>query len=219
MNDHTPQLPLFIAAPGDPTLEIPYGYCQCGCGRKTKIAPYNRPEKGEIAGVPRRWLAGHQRRTRIEVRFWRFITRGAPNDCWEWQGNRNKKGYGIIAEQTGRTLAHRLSWIIHYDPIPGDLRVLHTCDNPPCCNPSHLFLGTQADNVRDMDNKGRRGNGGGTKALGELSHQAKLKSTDIPVIRRLHKEGATYAEIARRYAVSAQSINAIIAGKTWKHIS
>ena len=86
-------------------------------------------------------------------RFWFRINK--TDTCWIWNGGRNDKGYGRIAICTVMTVAHRVSWIIHHGSIPDGLCVLHSCDNPPCVNPSHLFLGTKADNATDRDRKDR----------------------------------------------------------------
>lgn len=87
--------------------------------------------------------------------FWHLVDKRGPDDCWPWQGSLYV-GYGRIKDgQRGRVGAHRVSWELHHGPIPDGLWVLHRCDNPPCVNPAHLFLGTPGDNVRDMHAKGR----------------------------------------------------------------
>lgn len=94
-----------------------------------------------------------------EVRFRRFFDAGGPDDCWEWKGARTACGHGKFshAGQTRRTVsAHRFSYQMFVGPIPEGLVVRHRCDNPPCCNPQHLQLGTQADNVADITARGRR---------------------------------------------------------------
>lgn len=82
-------------------------------------------------------------------------TREAANGCVEWVGHRDPKGYGRASSGFGEVLAHRISYIMHNGPIPEGLHVLHRCDNPSCCNPRHLFLGTNLDNVNDRLRKGR----------------------------------------------------------------
>jgi HNH endonuclease len=93
----------------------------------------------------------------LDVRLENGIAKSTPDACWEWQRQRNWGGYGRLTLPNQRKiLAHRLAWELEFGPIPDGLWVLHRCDNPPCCNPAHLFLGTTLDNTRDMDAKGRR---------------------------------------------------------------
>jgi hypothetical protein len=84
-----------------------------------------------------------------------------PSGCIEWQGKRNAQGYGMTSHKGRHMSAHRKAWFLTFGAIDGDLCVLHRCDNPPCINPKHLFLGTHADNAADRDAKGR--NGGDTR--------------------------------------------------------
>lgn len=90
--------------------------------------------------------------------FWSRVALPNENGCREWAGGRNTFGYGIVASN-GRPRAHRLAWELTFGPIPEGLFVCHHCDNPPCCEPLHLFLGTQKDNVQDAVAKGRMRNG------------------------------------------------------------
>jgi hypothetical protein len=100
-------------------------------------------------------------RVPLDVRFWNQVNKGTMNECWNWTGVPNMWGYGQIREEGGRNakkkLAHRISWIIHNGTIPTGMLVLHTCDNPLCVNPNHLWLGTHQDNIDDMMRKGRHG--------------------------------------------------------------
>lgn len=97
----------------------------------------------------------------LAVRFWRFVVRGTTDDdCWGWVGATQHPGYGRIGVGGGGNVgfAHRVSWELHNGPTPNGLFVLHRCDNPPCTNPRHLFLGTQQENLKDMTAKGRNAN-------------------------------------------------------------
>lgn len=103
-------------------------------------------------------------------RFWSRVDVGAPNACWEWQGARDSFGYGQAREAT-----HRTAWALTHGPIPSGMCVCHRCDNPPCCNPDHLFLGTRADNNRDRHAKGRSAN----LERGERHPQAGLTAAKV----------------------------------------
>ena len=92
-------------------------------------------------------------------RFWEKVSiTPALSDCWEWAGARNSSGYGHLQANGVYVDAHRFSWELHFGRIPPGMFVCHHCDNPPCIRSSHLFLGTRADNARDMVAKGRNGN-------------------------------------------------------------
>ena len=109
----------------------------------------------------RRWLAyGDPHTTSIivgddEKRFLSKLGEPTPSGCIEWQQPTHRFGYGWITIRRRAVLAHRFAWIRANGPIPDGMDVLHRCDNPPCCNPEHLFLGTRADNAKDMIAKGR----------------------------------------------------------------
>src|SRR5262245_56068801 len=90
----------------------------------------------------------------VEERFWRKVERGDASVCWPWKAARSS-GYGVLRVAGRNIRANRLAWELTHGPVPPGLWVLHRCDNPPCCNPAHLFLGSNEDNVRDMQSKGR----------------------------------------------------------------
>ena len=128
--------------------------------------------------------------------------------CWIWTGANNGKGYGIFWYDGRNVTAHRASYMIHRGAIPGGLCVLHTCDVRACVNPDHLFLGTVADNSRDMVNKGR-------SAKGEKINYAKLTADQV-LFLRTSKEPTTV--IARRWGMSPNHIGTVRRGMWWKHI-
>lgn len=114
-------------------------------------------EPGFTEPAPRR-KHGRQPQA-VSDRFWRRVRRGADDECWEWAGARYPSGYGVmrLSRPVRRMIAaHRVSWALAHGALPpGGLDVCHHCDNPPCVNPAHLFLGTRSDNMRDMQRKGR----------------------------------------------------------------
>ena len=132
-----------------------------------------------------------------------------PGGCWEFQGYCGRGGYGhirVFGSTWGWVYTHRVAWETAFGPIPAGLHVLHTCDNPPCCNPAHLFLGTQTDNAADMQAKGR----GHT---GEKSATAKLTWEQADAIRVDDRQNTA---IAAEYGVHDSTIGDIKLGKTWR---
>lgn len=90
-------------------------------------------------------------------RFWSHVHMPSADECWPWSLSRGNHGYGQVSYQRTMHLTHRIAYEMTHGPIPDGLWVLHSCDNPPCCNPKHMFLGTHTDNMRDMTAKGRNG--------------------------------------------------------------
>lgn len=106
--------------------------------------------------------------------------------------------------------AHRLAYMTATGIDPGDLCVLHRCDNPPCCNPAHLFLGTVADNARDAVQKGRR--------RGERANASKLTETQVIEVRRRRAAGERGIDLAREFGVSNTAVSRIFLRRTWTHV-
>ena len=134
--------------------------------------------------------------------------------CWEWQGARASNGYGRITvgsrlDGTRRNLApHRLSYEQHVGPIPDGMFVCHTCDNPACVNPAHLFLGTPADNMADKVRKGRQ-------ARHESHGRAKLTACAVQAIREELAAGARQIDIAAKYGIAQTQVSAVKTGVSW----
>jgi len=149
----------------------------------------------------------------IEERFWNAVKVADPDECWEWQAGRTG-GYGVIMWQGKHRKAHRVSWMLaHGELPPSDVLVCHRCDNPPCVNPSHLFLGTDADNVADKIAKGRQ-----PRADGENNSCAILTEPQVESILVRAKEGEAYSWIAADYGVSAAAVSMICRGLNWPHV-
>ncbi len=147
----------------------------------------------------------------VSVRFFKHVTKTAT--CWEWNSGtaRGGRGYGVFRYKTRVITAHRVAYMLYVGDIPPNLCVLHTCDNPKCVNPAHLFLGTQQDNMADRDNKNRQ-------VRGERCVLSKLTESEVLSIRHFHKNGESGRQLARRYSVCHRTINRVIHRETWKHI-
>lgn len=197
------------------TNEIPYGYCHCGCGQKTKIADSNDKRYGWIKGQPRRFLRGHcARQHPTEKDFWMLVDRRESDACWLWHGDINDSGYGKFRYKSKYVYAHRLAYEFTNGIIPDGLIICHKCDNPACINPNHLFLGTYFDNSQDMIAKGRQ-----RKALGSDSGRAKLTDAQVVEIRKRYAAGGIrQRELASEYDVAKDTIWYLINRKTWRHI-
>lgn len=151
-------------------------------------------------------------RATVPDRFWSKVDRRKPSDCWPWTAGTNPAGYGRIGIGTTTVvLAHRLAWKLTNGPIPNGLWVLHRCDNPPCCNPAHLFLGTDTDNMRDATRKDRL-------AFGSRHWRAKLTEQDAAAIRRRRAAGEKGRDLAREFGVSPTTISEIVHHKLWTHV-
>jgi hypothetical protein len=148
-------------------------------------------------------------------RFWPKVDRREPHECWPWTADTSSGGYGFfhvskVKGKKTRMVASRAAWIITHGAIADDAVVCHSCDNPICVNPSHLFVGTKADNSSDMAAKGR-------SVSGERSPMAKLTWADVNAIRSAYSGGANLGELSRRYGCTRQTLREIVNGRTWRH--
>jgi hypothetical protein len=145
------------------------------------------------------------------ARFWKFVHKSVPSQCWEWQSTRNRSGYGKFWLNGRTDIAHRVSYRIHHGPIPAGIQVRHTCDNPPCVNPSHLLLGTGKENARDALERDRY-------RRGSRNGRAKLTESQVAEIRRCWASGETQVSMAQRFGVSKSAIQWVLNGRNWAGI-
>ncbi len=149
-------------------------------------------------------LTPEEHRLSLIHRFWSKVEVMGEDDCWEWKSPSIAAGYGVIFtikdDRYVGIASHRCSWELHYGPIPDSEHVLHRCDNGLCVNPRHLFLGSNADNIKDRVSKGR-------------SRKSALGMSAISTIRADRANGVERKVLAERYGVSGPLISAICAGK------
>lgn len=156
----------------------------------------------------RSWSRKHRP---LAERFWEKVEVRAPHECWPWLAATKQGGYGKIADDSGRIqLAHRIAYRLAFGDIPPDRVVCHRCDNPGCVNPQHLFVGTQAENLRDMRIK-RRGN----PPRGSRHPEARL---DEALAARVRADVRSHRRIAKDYGIGKSTVGMIKAGATWTHV-
>lgn len=221
--------------PSESPKQVPYGYCQCGCGEKTTIAKRTFGKEGIRKGESRRYIKTHGHREAIYERFWQYVDKNGPvvraelGPCWIWTGKKNDHNYGLLSDsrvKTGKFIrAHRLSYELHLGEIPPGLLVLHQCDNRLCCNPSHLRLGTHKDNGREASERGRLpvGSSSVSSKLTDVQVKdirAKYKYREVIIQRITDESGCivTLQQLADKYKVNGTTIFQILNGRSWKHL-
>jgi hypothetical protein len=151
------------------------------------------------------------RRT-LEDRFWSNVSKAGEDDCWLWNAARDRYGYGVFGVDRKAAFAHRVAWKISNGYEPRGLCVLHNCDNPRCVNPRHLSVGSQADNLRDMRNKGRDKPPPAISLHGTLNGSAKLSDAEVAEIRS--SAGVIpQRTLAKKYGISPAQVCRIQTGK------
>lgn len=185
-----------------------------GCGKKAFChgfcAGHNRQH---VAGeVVRPLQVQHHGLTEV-ARFLKRVEKLGKDECWNWQGSRQAKWHGQWRNSSGAIEpTHRAAWRLFVGVIPDGLHILHRCDNPICTNPSHLFLGTQSDNMKDMWLK-RRGRPG--VSLGVKHGMSKLTPDQVADIRY---SGSPGSELAKKYSISQTTVCDIRKRRSWNHI-
>jgi hypothetical protein len=163
----------------------------------------------KVVGTGRRFVVARNLRTwpGMVKRLLSRVIRDAATECWNWQGARAIGGYGSIRHNRHNWMVHRVSWIHHYGVVPDNIMVLHHCDNPSCCNPAHLFLGTNDDNMKDMARKGRA-----NRPFGEKNGRTHLTAE---MVMKIMKDNRLQREIAVDYGIARSSVSRIKLGKPW----
>lgn len=157
--------------------------------------------------------------------FWSYVDIKGTNDCWNWKSSKDKDGYGKYKMDKKYYRAHRYAYVLEFGSIPTGLNVLHRCDNPSCCNPNHLWVGTVADNNHDAQAKGRSSYAqainflsGNDLQKGSNSWKTNLTEVIVLQIRQERANGVKLQELADRYGVAERTIEGIVYRKTWTHI-
>lgn len=136
-------------------------------------------------------------------RYWENVHIKSDDQCWEWTGTRTGAQYGTIYYDGELRYAHRMSLELDGRPVPPRHHACHTCDNPPCVNPKHLYPGTPMDNVRDKQERGRQ-------PKGDNHYATKLSDQDVINIRKAHANGAWQSDLASKYGVDPSHVSDII---------
>lgn len=153
--------------------------------------------------------------------LWRIAERVtlSPSGCWLWTGNKTAMGYGRVSRSGRNCLVHRLIYELCVADVPSGIEVCHDCpggDNPACCNPAHLFLGTHTDNMADAVRKGRIRT---PRQKGESHSQAKITDEIVRAVRRRSAAGEKGSALARELHLSRATISEIVSRKKWPHVT
>lgn len=179
-------------------MEIPFGFCHCGCGNKTSIATrsYNHQKVKVAKGGPYKFLSGHCNRVNASIRPEFEIDK---NGCWIWKRSKGKNGYGRLNRKDGSREAHRYFYEKYKGAIPDGLQIDHLCRTPLCVNPDHLEIVTQTENVR----RGKC---------------AKLNMEEVNQIIKIHKENESLSQekIGKIFGITQSNVSRILREVSWQ---
>ena len=147
------------------------------------------------------------------ARFWSYVDKKSPEECWQWMLSSDSRGYGEIRLQNRLWRSSRVAYHLRHGSIPSGMHVLHKCDNPLCCNPDHLFAGTNFDNMQDMLKKGR-----GKNRFTKRPNVTRLTAEQVREIRKLHAAGSSSKVLGKTYRIDPKTVSRIVNRHTWKLI-
>lgn len=178
----------------------------------TGNSAYRQPTCYCYPGGPHTCISGEDiQRPGLTDRFYKFVNK--TESCWVWTGSLTN-GYGTFTIAGQRHQAHRASWIINCGEIPDGMWVLHKCDNPPCVNPDHLFIGDHTDNVIDRESKGR-----GTTAAANAARRKLTQCQVAEILFRHYEQKITVRQLAEQFSVSYGCVNSIVYRQNWKWLN
>jgi len=159
-------------------------------------------------------------------RFWSKIEKRGPDECWEWVGCRDRGEYGNFWLCGKYYLAHRITWFLEHGSIPLGKFICHNCDNPPCCNSNHFFLGTSKENIQDAVKKGRMASGDehylrvspGKVPRGERNGNRKLTNLGVLEIRKRYSSGEVQWVIAEDFGITTRQVRRVVSKESWAHV-
>lgn len=183
--------------------------CKCDCGNE-KIVNESSLYGGHTTSCGcLQNLSDQDYKEKTKNRLKKYISK-KENGCWLWIGAKHRQGYGNIGIKGKAQLVHRVIWEMENGHIPEGMKVCHKCDITSCCNPDHLFLGSQKDNMKDCRIKGRK------TCNVQATRRAKLTFKQVQEIKKLREEGMTRKELELKYNVSQTCIAKILTGTSWK---
>jgi hypothetical protein len=153
-----------------------------------------------------------QRFKTVAERFWEKVDVEGVSECWNWKASTTRGGYGQFWLGGTQVKAHRVAWELTNGPIPEGMYCLHQCDNPRCCNPNHIRLGSLAENMQECVERDRI-------AKGERQASAKLTAKKVKEIRKKYARGISTIKLSAEYGVGATAIYEAVRRETWKHVA